>query len=145
MLSTASFYLNAANDYPCGLDNIPPPIFIFNVSMSVCMCVYKIWNWRCTIQQWMPPPPGKGGVLEMAQLWVNLPSAHKMAPPRYQSLLSDQIPVVPLFGVSQGRILSPPSCSFLLLVLFHQASCFFFFSCFVAHYYLHSYFTQLFI
>jgi redox-sensitive bicupin YhaK (pirin superfamily) len=38
----------------------------------------------------------KGGALEMAQLWVNLPAKHKMAPPRYQSILSAQIPQVTL-------------------------------------------------
>jgi redox-sensitive bicupin YhaK (pirin superfamily) len=38
----------------------------------------------------------RGGALEMAQLWVNLPAKHKMAPPRYQSILSTQIPRVTL-------------------------------------------------
>jgi quercetin 2,3-dioxygenase len=38
----------------------------------------------------------RGGALEMAQLWVNLPAKHKMAPPRYQSTLSTQIPQVTL-------------------------------------------------
>jgi quercetin 2,3-dioxygenase len=38
----------------------------------------------------------RGGALEMAQLWVNLPAKHKMAPPRYQSILSAQIPQVAL-------------------------------------------------
>ena len=38
----------------------------------------------------------RGGALEMAQLWVNLPAKHKMAPPRYQSILSAQIPQVTL-------------------------------------------------
>jgi redox-sensitive bicupin YhaK (pirin superfamily) len=33
-----------------------------------------------------------GGVLEMVQLWVNLPAAQKMPPPRYQKLLKQQIP-----------------------------------------------------
>lgn len=37
-----------------------------------------------------------GGVLEMAQLWVNLPAKHKMDPPRYQTLESDSIPVITL-------------------------------------------------
>ncbi len=37
-----------------------------------------------------------GGVLEMAQLWVNLPAQHKMDPPRYQELLSDTIPSMEL-------------------------------------------------
>jgi len=39
-----------------------------------------------------------GGTLEMAQLWVNLPAAEKMSPPRYQEILAKQIPVVPLEG-----------------------------------------------
>lgn len=38
----------------------------------------------------------KGGVFEMAQLWVNLPKAHKNTPPRYQHLPADSIPVVEL-------------------------------------------------
>jgi redox-sensitive bicupin YhaK (pirin superfamily) len=38
----------------------------------------------------------RGGALEMAQLWVNLPARHKMAPPRYQSILSAQIPQLTL-------------------------------------------------
>jgi redox-sensitive bicupin YhaK (pirin superfamily) len=38
----------------------------------------------------------KGGVLEMCQIWVNLPAKHKMDPPRYQPLLAKDIPVVPL-------------------------------------------------
>jgi Pirin-related protein len=38
----------------------------------------------------------RGGTLEMVQLWVNLPKAFKMSPPRYQTLLKEQIPVVDL-------------------------------------------------
>lgn len=38
----------------------------------------------------------KGGVLEMAQLWVNLPAKHKMVAPRYQTILSDAIPTINL-------------------------------------------------
>ncbi len=37
-----------------------------------------------------------GGTLEMVQLWVNLPSAEKMAPPRYQEIRHGSIPTVPL-------------------------------------------------
>lgn len=37
-----------------------------------------------------------GGAMEMVQLWVNLPARHKMAAPRYQSLLDAQIPAVEL-------------------------------------------------
>jgi quercetin 2,3-dioxygenase len=40
----------------------------------------------------------RGGVFEMIQLWVNLPKKFKMSPPRYQTLLSSQIPVVQLGG-----------------------------------------------
>ena len=39
-----------------------------------------------------------GGVVSMAQLWVNLPAAHKMTTPRYQPILSADIPVVPIDG-----------------------------------------------
>jgi len=38
----------------------------------------------------------QGGVFEMAQIWVNLPKAHKMDPPRYQPIVSADIPAVPL-------------------------------------------------
>jgi redox-sensitive bicupin YhaK (pirin superfamily) len=40
----------------------------------------------------------RGGLFEMVQLWVNLPAKDKKAPPRYQSLLASQIPVVDLPG-----------------------------------------------
>lgn len=38
----------------------------------------------------------RGGILEMAQLWVNLPARHKMTPPRYQELRGGAIPTVAL-------------------------------------------------
>ncbi|MGH8544573.1 MAG: pirin family protein, partial [Gammaproteobacteria bacterium] len=38
----------------------------------------------------------KGGIVEMVQLWVNLPRALKMSPPGYQTLLKEQIPVIDL-------------------------------------------------
>jgi len=38
----------------------------------------------------------QGGALEMAQLWVNLPARHKMSAPRYQAIVSAQIPSVTL-------------------------------------------------
>jgi len=38
----------------------------------------------------------RGGQLEMAQLWVNLPAKDKMTPPRYQPILAKDIPVVKL-------------------------------------------------
>jgi redox-sensitive bicupin YhaK (pirin superfamily) len=39
-----------------------------------------------------------GGRMEMVQLWVNLPAKYKMSPPRYQGILSKDIPVVTLPG-----------------------------------------------
>lgn len=38
----------------------------------------------------------KGGLFEMVQLWVNLPKKDKMAPPRYQGIKSERIPVLAL-------------------------------------------------
>lgn len=38
----------------------------------------------------------RGGTLEMVQLWVNLPSGHKMTPPAYQDLGGSRMPVVTL-------------------------------------------------
>ena len=38
----------------------------------------------------------RGGTLEMAQLWVNLPAKYKMTEPKYQPILSRDIPVIPL-------------------------------------------------
>ncbi|OHC31687.1 MAG: quercetin 2,3-dioxygenase [Pseudomonadales bacterium RIFCSPLOWO2_12_59_9] len=39
---------------------------------------------------------GTGGTLEMVQLWVNLPARDKLAAPGYQTLLAQDIPVLPL-------------------------------------------------
>lgn len=41
-----------------------------------------------------------GGTFEMAQIWVNLPSKHKMVPPRYQPIEAKNIPQVNLFSAS---------------------------------------------
>ncbi|MGE3975265.1 MAG: pirin family protein [Bdellovibrionales bacterium] len=38
----------------------------------------------------------KGGIMEMVQLWVNLPKKDKMTQPKYQGILKEQIPTVPL-------------------------------------------------
>lgn len=38
----------------------------------------------------------EGGVLEMVQLWVNLPSVSKMTKPKYQPILASEIPRVDL-------------------------------------------------
>jgi quercetin 2,3-dioxygenase len=40
----------------------------------------------------------RGGMFEMVQLWVNLPAKDKMAPPRYQSIMSSQMPTQSLPG-----------------------------------------------
>ncbi len=45
----------------------------------------------------------KGGLLEGVQLWVNLPKAYKMTAPRYQTLLTSDIPTVELEG-GAGRL-----------------------------------------
>jgi redox-sensitive bicupin YhaK (pirin superfamily) len=45
----------------------------------------------------------RGGTLEMVQLWVNLPAKDKMADPGYQTLLSTNIPALPL-GNGAGRV-----------------------------------------
>jgi len=45
-----------------------------------------------------PAFTASGGALEMVQLWVNLPARDKLAPPGYQSLQSQDIPVAQLPG-----------------------------------------------
>ncbi|HMO85846.1 MAG TPA: pirin family protein [Lacipirellulaceae bacterium] len=48
-----------------------------------------------------------GGVLEMVQLWVNLPAKDKTSPPRYQEILSARIPVVELpDGAGSVRVIA---------------------------------------
>jgi redox-sensitive bicupin YhaK (pirin superfamily) len=47
-----------------------------------------------------------GGAFEMVQLWVNLPREHKMSPPRYQGILSEQIPIVQIGNGAQARIIA---------------------------------------
>jgi quercetin 2,3-dioxygenase len=49
----------------------------------------------------------RGGPFHMAQLWVNLPKAHKMAPPRYQSITADRMGLVELpYGAGSVRVLA---------------------------------------
>src|SRR5262249_49935072 len=48
----------------------------------------------------------RGGTLEMVQLWVNLPKAHKMSKPGYQTLLDAQIASVDLGGGSVARVIA---------------------------------------
>ena len=45
----------------------------------------------------------QGGVLQMVQLWVNLPAKHKMTAPAYQAILSKSIPEIKLSN-SSGSI-----------------------------------------
>jgi len=48
-----------------------------------------------------------GGTLEGIQLWVNLPKPFKMSKPRYQTLVSDEIPTVDLGGgAGQLRVIA---------------------------------------
>jgi quercetin 2,3-dioxygenase len=48
-----------------------------------------------------------GGILEMVQLWVNLPAKDKLSTPRYQGLLADDIPCVSLAdGGGTARIIA---------------------------------------
>ena len=42
----------------------------------------------------------QGGVLQMVQLWVNLPAKHKMTAPAYQAILSKSIPEIKLSNTS---------------------------------------------
>jgi redox-sensitive bicupin YhaK (pirin superfamily) len=48
----------------------------------------------------------QGGDFEMVQLWVNLPAAHKMSRPRYQGLLSAEIPRVNLGRGAYARVIA---------------------------------------
>lgn len=48
-----------------------------------------------------------GGVVSMAQLWVNLPARAKATPPRYQAIAADRIPVVAFDG-GRVRVIAGP-------------------------------------
>jgi len=48
----------------------------------------------------------KGGVLEMIQLWVNLPSKDKMTGPAYQSITDTRIPRIELPHGGQMRVIA---------------------------------------
>lgn len=48
----------------------------------------------------------QGGTFEMIQLWVNLPKAHKMSTPKYQTLTSAEIAEVPLPGGGLVRVIA---------------------------------------
>jgi redox-sensitive bicupin YhaK (pirin superfamily) len=48
-----------------------------------------------------------GGVLEMVQLWVNLPAGDKRSAPKYQTITSNQIPVAELpDGAGTARVIA---------------------------------------
>jgi len=48
-----------------------------------------------------------GGILDMVQLWVNLPAKDKMTQPAYQAILDQQIPVINLPNASgQARVIA---------------------------------------
>ncbi len=49
----------------------------------------------------------RGGMIEMVQLWINLPAKDKKAAPGYQGLLDSQIPSVPLVdGAGTVRVIA---------------------------------------
>ena len=47
-----------------------------------------------------------GGTFEMVQLWVNLPKAYKMSPPRYQGISREQIPIANLGSGASARVIA---------------------------------------
>lgn len=47
-----------------------------------------------------------GGVLEMVQLWVNLPAKFKMSAPKYQTLLDSDIPALSLSDGGTVRVIA---------------------------------------
>lgn len=48
-----------------------------------------------------------GGMLQMIQLWVNLPACHKMTTPRYQAILNSEIPAAALAnGAGTVRVIA---------------------------------------
>ena len=53
----------------------------------------------------------RGGMFEMVQLWVNLPAKDKMAPPRYQSIVSSQIPAADVSLAATEPCASSPASS----------------------------------
>lgn len=49
----------------------------------------------------------RGGTIEVVQLWVNLPRAHKMSPPGYQDIRASDIPAVPVAnGAGSVRVIA---------------------------------------
>jgi redox-sensitive bicupin YhaK (pirin superfamily) len=60
--------------------------------------VHEEWHERAFTQ--------RGGTMEMAQLWVNLPAKDKMSVPRYQDIRSEQIPAVNLDAGASVRVIA---------------------------------------
>ncbi|WP_201534621.1 pirin family protein [Psychrobacter ciconiae] len=55
-------------------------------------------------EEFHAPEFGKtGGIFSMAQLWVNLPNAHKGAAPNYQAIKRAEIPALPILDLGSGR------------------------------------------
>jgi hypothetical protein len=49
----------------------------------------------------------KGGIFQMVQLWVNLPSKYKMSSPKYQTISGKEMPVYPIGdNVSEVRVIA---------------------------------------
>lgn len=72
-----------------------------------------------------PAFTAQGGVMQMAQLWINLPRAQKMTAPAYQSIVAADIPKLPLpngagvmrvIGGQYGQALGPAHTRSPLLV-----------------------------
>jgi redox-sensitive bicupin YhaK (pirin superfamily) len=59
---------------------------------------------RGIMHEEMPQPVD--GKMEGFQLWVNLPARLKMTRPRYQEITADHIPVIPLEGGAQVRLVA---------------------------------------
>jgi redox-sensitive bicupin YhaK (pirin superfamily) len=60
--------------------------------------VHEEWHERAFTQ--------RGGKMEMAQLWVNLPAKDKMAAPGYQDIRSTRIPVVEVDAGTSVRVIA---------------------------------------
>ena len=58
-------------------------------------------------EEWLSPTfNARGGVLEMAQLWVNLPAKYKMTPPRYQEIVKANVPTVVAEGGATVQVVA---------------------------------------
>jgi redox-sensitive bicupin YhaK (pirin superfamily) len=60
----------------------------------------------CGIVHQEMPLGDDSGVIEGFQLWVNLPAADKMIPPRYQGVADDEIPAVRAAGGALVRVIA---------------------------------------